>query len=91
MGGLGQMMGTPMQMAQQAGQIPAQLAQMAGSVPQSMMQGTQGAVQQVAQLAGQFGKTPDDGAQSEQSVSDRELIPGEEDPGERPADTGVVS
>ena len=36
-----------------------------------------GAVQQVAQLAGQFGKTPDDGAQSEQSVSDRELIPGE--------------
>ena len=88
MGGLGQMMGTPMQMAQQAGQIPAQLAQMAGSVPQSMMQGTQGAVQQVAQLAGQFGKTPDDGAQSEQSVSDRELIPGEEDPGERPADTG---
>jgi hypothetical protein len=42
----------PMQMAQQAGQMPQQLGGMMGSGPQ----GLQSAVQQVSQMAGQFGK-----------------------------------
>ena len=44
------------QLAQQAGQIPSQLAGAAGQGPQSVMQGAQGAVQQITQMAGQFGK-----------------------------------
>lgn len=48
-GQLGQMMGMPMQMAQQA-------AGMAASAPQGLMQGVQGAVQQVGQLTDMAGK-----------------------------------
>jgi len=58
-GQLGQMMGMPMQMAQQAAQIPMQLAGMAASIPQGIMQGVQGAMQQVGQMAGGAGEKAD--------------------------------
>ncbi|MGW0158132.1 hypothetical protein ACWDUN_02315 [Mycobacterium sp. NPDC003323] len=52
-GGMGGMLGMPMQMAQQAGQIPQQVAGMAGSLPQSVMQGAQQVGEQVTQLVEQ--------------------------------------
>lgn len=87
-GGLSQMMGTPMQMAQQAGQIPAQLAQAAGSAPQGLMQGGQSAVQQVTQLAGQFAKSSGEDDPAKGALTDSEPDPARErDPqGPRPDD-----
>lgn len=85
-GGLSQMMGTPMQMAQQAGQIPQQLAQMAGSAPQGVMQGAQGAVQQVTQMAGQFGKSSGEDGKAPDLPLER-AAEREDRPEDRPAET----
>lgn len=52
--GMGGMMGMPMQMAQQAGQIPQQIGGMAASLPQSVMQGAQQVGDQVQQMVEQF-------------------------------------
>jgi hypothetical protein len=54
MGAMGGLMGMPMQMAQQAGQIPQQIGGMAGSLPQSAMQGAQQVGDQVKQIVEQF-------------------------------------
>ncbi len=54
MGAMGGMMGMPMQMAQQAGQIPQQIGGMAASLPQSVMQGAQQVGDQVQQMVEQF-------------------------------------
>jgi hypothetical protein len=76
-GQLGQMMGMPMQMAQQA-------AGMATSAPQGLMQGVQGAVQQVGQLTEMAGKEhqkapadtpPDSDSQAAQGDTDGERAP----------------
>ncbi|WP_299565321.1 PE domain-containing protein [uncultured Mycolicibacterium sp.] len=48
---LSQLMGMSMQIAQQAAQIPMSLIGMAAAAPQGIMQGLQGAVQQVGALA----------------------------------------
>ncbi|GJF14606.1 hypothetical protein NGTWS1803_27830 [Mycolicibacterium cyprinidarum] len=50
----GQFMSTAMQMASQAVQAPMQLMGLAASGPQSVMQGAQGAMQQMGQLSGQI-------------------------------------
>ncbi|CAN7364897.1 hypothetical protein [Mycolicibacterium frederiksbergense] len=57
MGTMGPMMGMPMQMAQQAGQIPQQIGGMAASLPQSVMQGAQQVGDQVQQMVEQFSGT----------------------------------
>jgi len=57
MGATGPMMGMPMQMAQQAGQIPQQIGGMAASLPQSVMQGAQQVGDQVQQMVEQFSGT----------------------------------
>lgn len=75
--------GAPMQMVQQAGQIPQQIAQMAGSAPQSVMQGAQGAFQQVQQLAGQFGKSSGEEAKPGDVPVDR-AVEREDRPEDRP-------
>ncbi len=49
----------PMQMAQQAAEIPMQLAGMAASIPQGIMQGVQSAMQQVCEMAGGTGEDTD--------------------------------
>lgn len=54
MGAMGGMMGMPMQIAQQAGQVPQQIGGMAGSLPQSAMQGAQQVGDQVQQMVEQF-------------------------------------
>ncbi len=54
MGAMGPMMGMPMQMAQQAGQIPQQIGGMAASLPQSVMRGAQQVGDQVQQMVEQF-------------------------------------
>lgn len=74
-GGLSQMMGTPLQMAQQAGQIPAQLASTAGQGPQGVMQAAQGAVQQVTQMASQVGKGTGDDRPAEAARESGESSP----------------
>lgn len=53
-------MSTAMQMGGQAVQAPAQLAGMVTSAPQGVMQGAQGAVQQISQVAGQVEKSDAD-------------------------------
>lgn len=65
-GQFGQMMSTAMQMASQAAQVPAQVMGMAAQAPQAVMQAGQGAVQQIGQMAGQFGKADGEGAQNAQ-------------------------
>lgn len=75
-GQFGQLMGTAMQTAGQAVQAPMQMMGMAASLPQGLMQGAQGAVQQVGQLSEQFETTEvdngnDDDA-AEASVDSRE-------------------
>ena len=50
----GQFMSTAMQMGSQAVQAPMHLMGMAASGPQSVMQGAQGAMQQMGQLSGQI-------------------------------------
>lgn len=67
-GQMGQVMGTAMQVASQAAQAPAQVLGMAAQAPQAVMGAGQGAVQQIGQLAGQFGKAEDTGGQG--SVSE---------------------
>ena len=68
------------QLAQQAGQIPSQLAGAAGQGPQSVMQGAQGAVQQISQMAGQFGKAGgDDGKAPGEVPGDRRESAPEDD------------
>lgn len=52
----GQFMSTAMQTTSQAAQAPMQLMGMAAAAPQGIMQGAQGAIQQVGQLSGQIGK-----------------------------------
>lgn len=54
MGAMGGMMGMPMQMAQQAGQIPQQIGGMAASLPQSVMRGAQHVGDQVQQMVEQL-------------------------------------
>ncbi|WP_272865725.1 PE domain-containing protein [Mycolicibacterium austroafricanum] len=63
-GQMGQVMGTAMQVASQAAQAPAQVFGMAAQAPQAVMGAGQGALQQIGQLAGQFGKSEDAGGQS---------------------------
>jgi hypothetical protein len=68
-GQLQQMMGMPMQVAQQAGQ-------MAQQVPQGIMQGVQSGMQQVGQLAGGLGQkddsqASDDGQRPEQAQDEK--------------------
>jgi hypothetical protein len=58
---MSQMMGMPMQMAQQAARMPMQAMSAVASAPQSMMQG----VQQIGQMTGGLGKV--DGATEAQS------------------------
>ena len=55
------MMGMPMQMAQQAAQIPLQMMGMAAAVPQGIMQGVQSAMQigQMSDMAGKDEQNPD--------------------------------
>lgn len=67
-GQMGQVMGTAMQVASQAAQAPAQVFGMAAQAPQAVMGAGQGAVQQIGQLAGQFGKSA--GADGENSASE---------------------
>lgn len=54
-GQMGQMMQMPMQLAQQAAQVPMQIAGMAGAIPAAMMQGLQSAMQQVGQVSDMSG------------------------------------
>lgn len=81
-GQMGQIMQMPMQLAQQAAQIPMQLAGMAGAIPAAMMQGLQSAVQQVGQVSEMAGT--DDDLKSEgpelvsESTTDEELPEAEE-------------
>ena len=63
-GQIGQVMGTAMQVASQVAQAPAQVMGMAAQAPQAVMGAGQGAVQQIGQMAGQFGKTEDAGGQA---------------------------
>ncbi|MCZ0728937.1 PE domain-containing protein [Mycolicibacterium iranicum] len=56
-GQFGQIMGTAMQVAGQAAQAPAQVLGMVAQAPQAVMQAGQGAVQQISQMTGQFGKS----------------------------------
>ncbi|MGE2836482.1 PE domain-containing protein [Mycobacterium sp. SMC-4] len=58
----GQLMSTAMQIGGQVAQAPAQLAGMVAAAPQAVMQGAQGAVQQISQVAGQFEKPEGDAA-----------------------------
>ena len=69
MGQMGGMLGMPMQMAQQAAQIPQQVGGMAASLPQSAMQGAQQVGEQVQQIVEQF--------------SDKESLDAESKPEER--------
>lgn len=59
----GQLMSMAMQGASQAAQVPMQAAGMVASAPQSVMQGAQGAMQQIGQLSGQLDKS---GGETEQ-------------------------
>jgi len=52
----GELMSTAMQMGSQAAQAPMQMMGLAASGPQSVMQGAQGAIQQMGQLSGQTEK-----------------------------------
>lgn len=85
-GQLGQMMGMPMQMAQQA-------AGMAASAPQGLMQGVQGAMQQVGQVSEMAGKDEQkpDGEGVESADADSQAAPGntsgERVPDKQPAAT----
>ena len=70
-GQLQQMMGMPMQMAQQAGQMVGQVAQTAGQIPQGITQGVQGGMQQVSQLAGGMGQKDEAAVGDEQRQPER--------------------
>lgn len=72
MGQMGQLMGMPMQMAQQAAQLPMQALGMAASLPQGLMQGVQGAMQQVSQLGGQTDKSGEDALNDQASGDEAE-------------------
>src|SRR3954454_5415620 len=61
MGQMGPLMGMPMQMAQQAGQLPMQLMGLAAAVPQGIMQGAQSLMGQLGGSGGQLGKSGGDG------------------------------
>jgi len=85
MGQMGQLMGMPMQMAQQAGQLPMQLLGMAAAVPQGIMQGAQSLMGQFGGSGGQLGKSGDDGTVVQPGELDLDSRQGEES-NEIPAD-----
>lgn len=82
MDAMGGMMGMPMQMAQQAGQIPQQMAGMAGSLPQAAMQGAQQVGDQVQQIVGQFSAEDDRSQQPEGDEKTPEERAGDAAPGQ---------
>ncbi|BBX17921.1 PE domain-containing protein [Mycolicibacterium duvalii] len=89
-GQFGQFMSTAMQMGGQAVQAPAQLAGMVTSAPQGVMQGAQGAVQQISQVAGQVEKSDADKGSAppaEQFVEQSER-PEEQPPADEGAEAG---
>ena len=55
-----QFLSTAVQTAGQAAQAPMQMAGMAAAGPQSVMQGVQGASQQVGQISGQLGRSDEE-------------------------------
>ena len=78
-GSAGGMLGQLMGMAGQATQAPMQAMGMAASAPQGVMQGAQGAVQQIGQLTGQGDKPAGDAKDVDIATDDRQTERGDED------------
>jgi hypothetical protein len=74
---MGQMMGMPMQMAQQAALMPMQAMGALGQAPQGIVQGAQSVMQQIGQMTEGAGKD-DKGTDADQQADQQGAAPGDQ-------------